>query len=260
VTQAQKPFVFKTVDTLVELTGLKARNLGELLEILRTVDRSSIYYHTYHLFRQYHFLTPNFPSDFAYWVSEILQEKALGEKLTSLDFRDFGSIEAYREKIAGTIARHLETTSHSNQAKEGLEFHFCSSKSIVFTTGHQARTLEEFERSLRKVDLSSIYYHFIEFRARVKNPLTNEFSEWLDKELLFPKLAEQIRALDPFAYSLDGIREKILTYLARELYKDRLKNVLSAQRTATNIAETLQQNKYFRKLKSLLKKDHDKNN
>lgn len=257
MTQARKPFVFKTVDTLVELTGLKARNLRELLEILKTVDGSSIYYHTYHLFRQYHFLIPNFPSDFAYWVSEILQEKALGEKLTSLDFRDFSSIEAYREKIAQTIERHLEKTPNGNQAKEGLEFHFCSSKSIVLDAGYQALTLAELEKGLRKVDLSSIYYHFIEFRVRVKDPRTNEFSEWLEKALLLPKLADQIKALDPSAFSLDGIREKILSFLARELYKDRLKNLLSAHRTATGIGETLQQNKYFRKFKSWLKKDRN---
>ena len=44
----QQPFVFHTERRLVMLTGRSARNLAELLEHIRQVSGSSIFYHTHH--------------------------------------------------------------------------------------------------------------------------------------------------------------------------------------------------------------------
>lgn len=241
----------------MELTGLKASDLAELLEIIKIVDGSSIYYHTHHYFRQFHFLFQQYSSDFAYWVYEILQERSLGEKLASLDLRDFSSIRSYREKIVDILEKHL--TSNSNKkAVAGMEFHFCKSKSVVLLTRFQAQTLEEFETGLSKVDLFSIYYHFMESRLRTENPNTNDFSDWIEKELALVNLAEQIKSIDPYAYSLEEIRQRILRYVNRELYKDRIQKRLATYEPLTGIGKTLQQNKFFLKLKSRFKKDNDK--
>jgi hypothetical protein len=51
--RAKNPFYFATRLTLRELTGLKARNLRELLKYIRTVPGSVIYNHT-HKFLQQH--------------------------------------------------------------------------------------------------------------------------------------------------------------------------------------------------------------
>ena len=42
-----EPFVFNTERRLVVLTGQKARNLPELLAILKRISGSSIFYHTH---------------------------------------------------------------------------------------------------------------------------------------------------------------------------------------------------------------------
>src|SRR5262249_43193848 len=63
------PFIFYTERRLVSLTGLRAHNLQQLLEIVREVSGSSIFYHTHHQFLSHHFEKPVVHSDFAQWVS-----------------------------------------------------------------------------------------------------------------------------------------------------------------------------------------------
>ena len=76
-----EPFVFKTQLSLVETMGLKARDLMELCRHLKEAPGASIYYHTHHFLQQHQFLTPEPPNDFAYWVTHVLQEDLIGEKV-----------------------------------------------------------------------------------------------------------------------------------------------------------------------------------
>ena len=64
------------------LLSLQARSSEELLNGIRTQD-SSIYFHTHHFLQQHHFLLPEPPNDFAYWVTEVLGDDNLGEQLCS---------------------------------------------------------------------------------------------------------------------------------------------------------------------------------
>ncbi|MCY3758020.1 MAG: DUF5752 family protein, partial [Acidobacteria bacterium] len=79
-----EPFVFNTERRLVVLTGQKARNLPELLAILKRISGSSIFYHTheeYFLSRQ--FARREFYNDFALWISEALQEEPLAASFSA---------------------------------------------------------------------------------------------------------------------------------------------------------------------------------
>lgn len=57
--KAKKPFRFFDRAYLKELTGLKARSLKELAEILKNVPDTVIYYHTHHFLEEHHYLTPS---------------------------------------------------------------------------------------------------------------------------------------------------------------------------------------------------------
>src|SRR3989338_10800723 len=83
--EAKRPFRFSTRLHLSELTGLRASNLSQLLDCIRNVPGSSIYYHTHAFLQQYQYLVPEPPHDFAYWVSEGLGEVELGEQLDGID-------------------------------------------------------------------------------------------------------------------------------------------------------------------------------
>ena len=110
LSRAPKPFRFYSSLHLRELTGLKARNIAQLLGHLKEVPGSVIYHHTHHFLQQHQYLTPEPPNDFAYWVTEVLQEKKLGERLASINTCDFGTIRALREKIISTIEPYLDKT------------------------------------------------------------------------------------------------------------------------------------------------------
>ncbi|HTL69897.1 MAG TPA: DUF5752 family protein, partial [Candidatus Eisenbacteria bacterium] len=103
MTKAERPFYFKTQLSLVYTTGLKARNLRELKDHLEVVPESSVFYHTHHFLQQHQFLTPEPPNDFAYWVTHVLQEDRMGERLASIDTVRFNSLAALREAMLAAL-------------------------------------------------------------------------------------------------------------------------------------------------------------
>src|SRR5437660_12144475 len=106
--QAANPFDFKSRLNLTLLTGLSARDLAELLKNLRTVPGNVIYHHTHHFLVQHQYLSPEPPNDFAFWVTNHLQEEELGEELASIDVLRFGTIRELREAIIHTVEGYLE--------------------------------------------------------------------------------------------------------------------------------------------------------
>jgi hypothetical protein len=204
-----EPFVFYTERRLVALTGLRASSLGQLLEHLRDVPGSSIFYHTHHMYLAHHFETPLFSNDFALWVSDALQEEALGEKLAAIDLLSFTSIRELREAIMATIERHIgEDGRRLRECPPGDEFHFCRSQSFVMPTGLMARDPREFFSVLPQVSNLSLFFHFFEARLRLGRP-TNDFSQWLAWRGEV-SLAKTIDALDPYSMTLDEFRERII--------------------------------------------------
>src|SRR3972149_5829596 len=215
-----KSFVFYTSVPLVELTGQRARSVRELAKIGEQAEASSIFFHTHHYVREHHFLSQEYPSDFAYWVAEILQEKALGERLAFVDIRHFTSIDALRAEIL-SILKSQGGKRVEREVLPGLEFHFRKSINIVVSTGHIASNLAEFRDGLERVDNNSLYYHLIEAHLRDEKP-GNDFSNWVMECMGKEKLAAQIGQIDPYVNTLDQTRQRLLALVDRELAKDRV--------------------------------------
>ena len=102
------PFTFYTRLHLSELTGIRANNIAVLLENIKKVSGSCIYHHTHRFLQQHQYLSPEPPNDFAYWVTEVLGENELGEKLASIDTVQFTTIRQLREKLIHTIQSYIE--------------------------------------------------------------------------------------------------------------------------------------------------------
>jgi hypothetical protein len=204
-----EPFNFCTERRLVALTGLKATNLEQLLHGIHEVPGSSIFYHTHQTYLSHHFETPAFTNDFAMWVSEALQEERLGEKLAAIDLLAFTSIRQLREAIISAIEADL--AGHKRRAREcppGDEFHFCRSKSFIMPTGLAAANPGEFFAVLPRVTNVSLFYHFFGARLRLERP-TNDFSQWLAWRGE-SQLAKAIDKLNPYAVTLDELRDRIV--------------------------------------------------
>jgi hypothetical protein len=209
--KAQEPFRFFTRLNLTELTGLKARNLAQLLELLREVPGSSIYHHTHRFLQQHQYHSPEPPNDFAYWVTENLGEDVLGERLASIDIVQFSEIRRLRERIIEEIEVYLreEPSAQLRFAREGQEFHFMKSLSFFIPTPHVAYDLAEFAEVLKKITIDSIYFHIFEARLRVGKGM-NDFSNWFSASLDEKDLAADIARLDPYTQTLEDLRQRII--------------------------------------------------
>ncbi|MBL7085431.1 MAG: hypothetical protein ISS43_04920 [Candidatus Omnitrophica bacterium] len=223
IKKARQPFTFYTRLHLQELTGRKVRDLKSLLAGIREVSGSIIYHHTHRFLQQHQFLSPEPPNDFAYWVTEVLGEHKLGEELASIDTIQFSSIRALRNKLAQTIENHIRDMEISGQGQFRVssteeQFHFIKTISFVFPTPYVARNLLEFVEILKKVTINSIYFHVFEAKLRLEKGI-NDFSYWIDTSYNNPSLAKELARLDPYTYTLEGLRKKIIDLINKEIQK-----------------------------------------
>jgi len=214
--KAQEPFHFFTRLHLSELTGLKAFNLTELLDLIKTVPGSSIYHHTHRFLQQHQELSPEPPNDFAYWVSNVLVEPELGERLASIDTVHFTTIRSLREKIADVIEKYLQNnpSARTKYVRKGSEFHFIISTSFILPTNYLAYDLIEFAESLKKITIDSIYYHVFEARLRLEKE-SNDFSVWIENSFGDKKLASRISKLDPYTYTMEDLRKTLIKIIEK---------------------------------------------
>lgn len=213
---AKQAFHFKTHLDLVEMTGIKATDLAELLEGLKEVPESSIYHHTHHFLQQHQYLTPEPPNDFAYWVSSVLQEDLVGEKLAALDTIRFNTLADLRAAVIRMIEPHVSPGMVLRKAPPGEEFFFLKSISFTGPTPYQAKNLAEFLECLSKVSIHCLYNHV--FGAKLRAPVgTNDFSYWLSSQLDEKSLASGIDRLDPYTHTMEGLRKKLISLVEKRL-------------------------------------------
>jgi hypothetical protein len=201
-------FYFKTKLDQTTLLGLRAKNIPELLEGIRGVPESSIYYHTHKYLHQHHFLSPEPPNDFAYWISEVLNEARLGEIMSSVDIVQFHTLDDLRNRFVEILSEHLRENDKSPTAPQGQEFHFMASRMFVLQTPYVATGLGEFREVLQRVSVNSLYYHIFDAKLRLEKG-ENDFSRWF-RDLGKVQLADELARLDPYTYTLEGLRNKII--------------------------------------------------
>lgn len=216
--QAKDQFRFYTRLILSELTGLSATTLKMLAELVRTVPDASIYHHTHRFLQQHQHLSPEPPNDFAHWVSNVLGEKELGERLASIDTMQFNTIADLREKIAKTIEEYLSEGPDvgTRRAGQNEAFHFIKSVSFIIPTDYVVYDLKEFSQILKQITIDSIYFHIFEARLRLGKG-ENDFSNWIRNSLGDDKLADDISRLDAYVYTLEELRTKMIKLMEKRI-------------------------------------------
>jgi hypothetical protein len=210
-----RPFRFLSSLDLTLLTNRRARDLAELVGHLREVPGSVIYYHTHHFLVQHQYLSPEPPNDFAYWVTNVVQEDRLGEQLAAIDLIQFRTIRALRERIIVVIETYLNEHQRLRTAPEGEEFHFREAVSFVVPTTHVARSLREFADCVEQIGFGSLSFHFFGARLRLERG-EDDFSEWC-RSLGEHDLAKAIARVDPYTYTLEGLRKEVVRLVRRRL-------------------------------------------
>ncbi|MBI5240258.1 MAG: hypothetical protein HY926_07275 [Elusimicrobia bacterium] len=216
IPRAKEPFRFCSRLSLTVLTGIKAEGLAELLAHLRTVPEPVIYHHTHRFLQQHQHLVPEPPNDFAYWVTNMLGDEELGERLAAIDTVRFDSLDGLRQAIIATVEDRAGAAARGRVVPPGKEFHFMSAIRFSLLTSYQAEDLPGFAQCLQKVSISSLYLHV--FEARLRPPLgVNDFSHWFKNQLGDEALAAKVANLDPYTQTLEGLRRRILGIIAARL-------------------------------------------
>lgn len=216
IEQAKNPFHFCTRQNLTYLTGLRASNLAELLAGIKSASERSIYHHTHHFLDRHEFLSPEPPNDFAYWITNILQERVLGEKVASIDLREFSTLAEIRTRILEVIkaSKQRSKPGTHHRAPAGEEFHFMEAQSFVFPTNYVAHNLSEFKECLERVSVQSIYFHVFEARLRQKE---SDFATWLSTSLEEKGLARAMMSFDPYTQTLENLRRTLIRLVEKRL-------------------------------------------
>src|SRR2546428_10923552 len=138
---AREPFHFWTRLTLTKLTGRRAVDLAELVEHLRVVPLSVVFQHTHHFLVQHQYLSPEPPNDFAFWVTNVLQEDELGERLAALDTVSFDHLRELRDRIMAVLEGYLAPRPAPAPPPAAQEFHFMDAVSFLLPTRPPAASL-----------------------------------------------------------------------------------------------------------------------
>lgn len=212
-----EPFEFRQCVSILLSTGKKAKDLHELRAIIADISDESIFHHTYQYFLKGHIL--EYTNDFAQWAGESLEERALAEHLSNIDPYEFRDIKDLREKIILVIDEYLKKFPEPRMVVPGDEFYFNETITIVFPVGIRAKNLAEFLTAIKFIDTSCIYYHFYEARMRLGGGI-DDFSRWIEDVFEKKELASKIRSIDPFIYTIEEIRERLLKAVEEEVRKD----------------------------------------
>lgn len=216
--KAKEPFHFTMNLQLIELTGIRASNLKDLIKYIKIVPDYSIYFHTHRFLKQQISISPEPTNDFAHWINFIIGEENLAEQLESLDIMEFTTITSLRNEILSILTSYLKENPKAKLkfADKNEEFHFIKLINFIFPTNYFANNLKEFVDILQIISPNSIYFHI--FDARFRPPLgLSDFSNWIETAVDDKELAEEIKCLDFYAYSIEDLRKAIIKQIERKI-------------------------------------------
>ena len=213
---ATEPFQFATASYLVLIGNEQATNLLELEEGLEKCSDSSIFYHTFQSLGRHHFLTEGFSNDFAQWVFGSCNRPALAEQLASLDIRDYVSLAELRSDLRRVVKEYCLANPREASQQAFEAFYFLETVEEEVPLGLAAGNLEEFRDGLKKLSHASLQFHFITSRLRL-HLRSNDFSQWLSKDLGLKALAQKVDQIDIYTNTLDSARDRITNLVEREI-------------------------------------------
>jgi len=213
--KANKPFQFVTASYLVRIGNQESVSLLELQHGIEGCSDASIFYHTFQSLGRHHFLTEGFSNDFAEWVFSACNRPALAEQLASLDIRDYVSLADLRGDLRRIVGDYCQSNQREAQQAAFEPFYFCDTVEEDVPLGFEAWTLKEFRDGLKRLGHASMQFHFITSRLRL-HLRSNDFSQWLAKELELKELGRRVDQIDVYTNTLDSVRTRMIELIERE--------------------------------------------
>lgn len=211
--RAREPFRFCDYEGLVVVTGLRASNLRELVDMIRRVPGEILHHHLFRSFLVHRYGTWDWPNDFATWAAETLGDRSLAEKLAAMEPFTHEDIGKAREAIVDLLEEHLDGLAVIPWARPGFEFHFASGHFLELAGEREAWTVGELREGIAHAPLSSLYFHFHEARLRGDGSDTDDYARWLEGQFGPSPVVDRLRRLDFYFYSLEELRQRVLQTL-----------------------------------------------
>lgn len=205
-------FKFYSEYNLPVLLGRKATNIYELLDGIKEVPEASLYYHTHKLLKQHHYLVPEPPNDFAYWIRNVLIQPKLGEMIASINIAGLNNLEELRNRLI-YIFENNDREGYGINCQKGFEFQFMSCKTFCFKNKYEAANLTEFNEILQTIDINSFYLNIFDSKLRTGNH-RNNFAIWFES-IGETELADRISNIDPYTLTIEGLRIQIINLIKR---------------------------------------------
>jgi hypothetical protein len=216
--RADMSFEFVGCIELRQMLGIRVETERQLANFLRLVPLDCVYYHTHGSLLRHRYRAGMYSNDFATWAAIEVRDRVLGERLAVLDPLDCETLADLRGTIIAVIEDHLRPMTVVPRVVHGEPFDFIESQIVAVPTGVKVTSLVDFRRTLSEVEDSTVYYHALEARVRLKRR-QNDFSVWLKDGLGLPGLAAKVDALDPYTGGLERVRNQMLAYCDEVLTK-----------------------------------------
>ncbi|MEZ0343831.1 MAG: DUF5752 family protein [Caldimicrobium sp.] len=204
-----KPFVFKAEFWLPKATGIKVNSLKDFIATLRSIDESSVFYHTYANIFNYHNLPTHYNNSFAYWLYKN-NYLVLAEKISVIDPLEYYDLEELRRAFLTILDEYY---TKNPEEKVVYPFIFIAAEREILECNMVANNLEEFINFFKTSSINSLFYHLITSRLENKT-LINDYSAWLSM-IGEPKKAELINNLDIYSMNMYEIKKEIIKILER---------------------------------------------
>jgi hypothetical protein len=208
--QAKEPFQFVAASYLIRIRQERAHTLAELASCLKNVSDASIFYHTYQSIEEHNYTS--YSSDFAQWAVAACNAYALAEQMAAIDVGEFVTIDDMRKELIGAVEAYIAEKPQFRDLLAYEPFYFCEEVEFTLPLDMRANNLAELSNGISRLSLQSLHHHFISSRLRL-HLKSNDFSNWIQKDLGMPELASRMNRLDFHTNTLDGLRDEIVSTL-----------------------------------------------
>lgn len=206
-----KPFKFMESALIPLATGIRAQTLRELYAGLTRVPDSSVYFHFWGRMVRPHISESEFNNDFASWVNSSLRDFKLAEALSAINPVKFQNFDDIRKVVLNILDKRLETEDFLSWKKSDRDFHFLACRKLMFETGRQTLSLEEFPTAVKHTSRESFFYHFIDGRRRSPE-CKDDFTVWLEQfSDVTADLRRKLKNVDSYLFSLTELQRQVFT-------------------------------------------------
>jgi len=153
-----RAFRFRESCDLVLLTGRKANSLKELVNGLKTLPDSVVYYHTHHFVTQISQLATELPNDFANWIRDVLLEKVIAERVAALDIMTTQLFQTLRMRLLGPLKTTWMWKAEEKHLKE-WSFTSWVSKLLSLILASKQGICRSFMKALKSAESFSVFSH-----------------------------------------------------------------------------------------------------